>query len=126
MSISDPDNAVAKVRQIAFVGVMMPVLVALAWWQAPQFDPYTMSFFSKNYVTPTPEMPRDLRIFGGVMIGIAALLGCATVQGIRKKVHDLRGTVLLTLMGIEIAAFGGAFFVAADAAQVRIEQELSP
>jgi len=111
--------------QVAWVGFMMPVLIGIAWWHAPKFDPYTMSFFTKTYVEPTPEMPRDFRIFGGIVVGLGAMLGWATLQGIRKKVHSLRDTMLVGLMALEITVFGGAFFVAADAAQTQIEQEQS-
>ncbi len=126
MTRSDADHPVTKIMQVAWVGFMLPVLIGIAWWKAPQFDPYTMSFFTKTYVEPTPEMPRDFRIFGGVVVGLGVLLGWSTLQGIRKKVHTLRDTVIIGLMALEIAAFGGAFFVAADAAQDRIEQEQKP
>lgn len=126
MTLRDADHPVTKFMQVAWVAFMLPVLIAMAWWKAPQFDPYTMSFFTKTYVEPTAEIPRGLRIFGGVVVGLGALLGWATLQGIRKKVHSLRDTTLIGLMAIEFAIFGGAFFVAADAAQTRIEQEQLP
>jgi O-antigen/teichoic acid export membrane protein len=111
------DSPLITAVQVFFVGVFMPLLVGLAWWQAPQFDPYTMKFFTRTHVAPTPDMPDEMRIIGWIMIGIGALLLWVTFQGIRKKVHNLRETTMILVMGIEIAAFGGAFFVAADAAR---------
>jgi hypothetical protein len=96
------------------------VLAALAWWKALQFDPYTMSFFTKTYFVPTPDMPGDMRLFAWVIFGIAALLGWSTLQGISKKVHSRMETALMFVLTFEIAAFGGAFFVAANMAESAI------
>lgn len=117
------DSPLATVMQIIFAFVVMPFMVWAAWSKAWQFDPYTMSFFTKTYVVPTPEMPDELRIAGCVMIAIAALPGYAGFKGIVKCIGKLRDSLLLLWVGCLIAAFGGSFFIAADAAQVRISQE---
>ena len=117
------DSPLTTAMQIVFGFVVMPTLVWAAWSKAWQFDPYTMIFFTKTYVVPTPEMPNELRIAGCVMIAIAALPGYAGFKGIVKRIGKLRDSLLLLWVGCLIAAFGGAFFIAADAAQVRIFQE---
>jgi hypothetical protein len=120
------ESPLTRAVQVFIVGFSMPVLVGLAWWKAPRFDPYTMTFFTRTHVVPTPEMPGEMRIAGWIMIGIGALLLWVTLQGIRKKVHTLRETAMIFLMGLEIAAFGGAFFVAADSAQHRLAERPPP
>lgn len=120
------ESPLTRAVQMLFVGVFMPVLVGTAWRNAPGFDPYTMRFFTRSHVAPTTDLPDEMRIIGWIMIGIGALLLWATFQGMRKKVHNLRETAMILLMGLEVAAFGGACFVAADAAQDRIAAEPPP
>ena len=57
--------------------VIVGTLAAVAWWKAPHFDPYAMGFFTKEYVVPYPEMPRDLRIGGAVFAAISAFFVAA-------------------------------------------------
>jgi hypothetical protein len=109
--------------QIAIGCFFMPALVWAAWSKAWQFDPYTMSFFTKTYVAPTPDMPGELRIAGWVLIVIALLPGYAGFKGMMKRIGKIWENLLLLWFGCLIAAFGGAFFIAADAAQVRISRE---
>ncbi len=123
MFVRMSDSPLTTVMQIVFAFVVMPVLLGSAWLKAWQFDPYTMSFFTKTYVVPTLDMPGEMRIAGWVMIGIAALLGYVGVKGIAKRIGKVRDCLLLLWVACLIAGFGGAFFIAADAAQVRIAQE---
>jgi hypothetical protein len=110
-------------RKMFFVGIVLPTLVALAWWKAPQFDPLATSFFTRSYIEATTEMPGEMRIVGWVFIGIGGLLGWVALQGVRRAVHTRGETAILALLALEVAAFGGAFFVAADSAQERIAEE---
>jgi hypothetical protein len=119
----DPDSPLTAVRQIFFGFIVMPTFVVLAWYKAPQFDPYTMSFFTKTFIEPTLDMPGEIRIIGWVMIGIGAWLVYAGGKSIIKRIGSLRERLLVLWIGCLIAAFGGAFFVAANAAQDRIIQE---
>jgi hypothetical protein len=96
--------------------VFMPVLVVLAWWKAVQFDPYTMSFFTKTYIEPTPSMPDEFRLFGGIVIGIGALMLAACANGLWRRRVIFREIWMVMWMGLLFIAFGGAFFVAADQA----------
>ena len=123
MLVRMSDSPLTTVMQILIAFVFLPLLVWAAWSKAWLFDPYTMSFFTKTYVVPTPEMPGGLRIAGWVMIAIAALPGYAGIKGIVKRIGKLRDSLLLLWVGCLIAGFGGAFFIAADTAQVRISQE---
>ena len=123
MFVRMKEGPLATVMQVAFAFVVMPIMVWAAWSKAWQFDPYTMSFFTKTYVVPSPGMPGELRIVGWVMIAVAALPGYAGYVGFVKRIGKLRENLLLLWIGCLIAAFGGSFFIAADAAQVRIAQE---
>lgn len=123
MVVRNSDSLLTNGMQILICLVFMPALVWAAWSKAWQFDPYTMSFFTKIYVAPTPEMPGELRIAGWVMIVIAALPGYPGIIGIVKRIGKLRHSLMLLWLACLIAAFGGSFFIAADAAQVRISQE---
>ena len=124
MFIRMSDSPLTTVMQILFAFGFLPFLVWAAWSKAWLFDPYTMSFFTQTYVAPTPGMPGELRIAGWVMIAIAALPGYAGIKGIAKRIGKLRDSLLLVWVGCLIAGFGGAFFIAAEAAQVRITQKL--
>ncbi len=123
MAASNSDSPPINGMQILIAFVFLPALVWAAWSKAWIFDPYTMSFFTKFYVAPTPEMPGELRIVGWIMIAIALLPGYAGIKGLAKRIGKLRENLLLLWVGCLIAAFGGAFFIAADVAQVRIAQE---
>ncbi len=115
-----PNNRFNAVSQIVFAFFVLPALVVTAWWKAWQFDPYTMRFFSKTYVAPTPEMPEEMRFVGWVLVVIGGIVGYAGVRGIVKRIGKLHMSVLVLWVGCLVAGFGGAFFVAADAAHVRI------
>lgn len=120
-----PSHPVKRTAGIVFALVLMPLLVILAWNKAGQFDPYTMSFFTKTYVEPTPDMPEQMRIGGWVMIGLGALVGYAAINAMLKGVGTV-GERLMTLWAAALVAlFGASFFVAADAAKERIEQEIA-
>lgn len=123
MFISMSDRPSTTLMQIAICFVFMPALVWAAWSKAWKFDPYTMSFFTKTDVAPTPDMPGELRIAGWVMIGIALLPGYAGFKGVMKRIGKLWESLLLLWFGCLIAGFGSAFFIAADSAQVRISLE---
>lgn len=117
------DRPLHTAMQIAIGFVFLPVLVWAAWSKAWQFDPYTMSYFTKTYVAPSPEMPGELRMAGWVMIALAALTGYASIKAIVKRIGKLWESLLLLWVACLIAAFGSAFFIAADSAQLRILQE---
>lgn len=123
MFVRMSDSPLTTVMQILIAFVFLPLLVWAGWSKAWQFDPYTMSFFTKTYVAPYPGMPGELRIAGCVMIAIAALPGYAGLKGIVKRIGKFRDSLLLLWVGCLIAGFGGSFFIAADTAQVRITQE---
>lgn len=123
MFVRMSDGPLTTVMQVLFAFVVMPVMAWSAWSKAWQFDPYTTSFFTKTYVEPTAGMPDELRIAGCIMIAIAAWLGYVGIKGIAKRIGKLRETLMMVWVACLIAAFGGAFFIAADAAQVRISQE---
>lgn len=110
--------------QILIAFVFLPALTWAAWNKAWQFDPYTMSFFTKTYVAPYPEMPGELRIAGWVVIALAALPGYAGLKGVVKRIGRRRDSMLLVWVGCLIAGFGSAFFVAADSAQARIAERM--
>ena len=82
-----------------------------------------MTLFTKTYVPPTLDMPGEMRIAGWVLIVIALLPGYAGFKGMMKRIGKFRENLFLLWFGCLIAAFVGAFFIAADAAQVRISQE---
>lgn len=123
MFVRMSDSPLTTVMQSVFAFVVMPVMVGSAWLKAEQFDPYATSFFTKTYVEPTADMPDEMRLAGWVFIGIAVWLGYVGIKGIAKRIGKLRECLVLVWVACLIAAFGGAFFVAAGAAQVRITQE---
>lgn len=82
-----------------------------------------MTLFTKTYVSPTLDMPGEMRIAGWVLIVIALLPGYAGFKGMMKRIGKMWESLLLQWFGCLIAAFGGALFIAADAAQVRISRE---
>jgi hypothetical protein len=108
-----------------FAAVGLPALVVMAWTMAPDFDPYTQTFFAKQWVEPTPELPGNLRITGWIMIGLGALFVIEPAVYAALGKRALRDMALLIWLGALVAAFGMAFFAAADAAQNRISQEQS-
>ncbi len=121
--VRDGNHPATKLSGLVFAFFMMPFLVVIAWLKAPEFDPYTTSFFTKTYIEPTLDMPGELRIAGWVFIGIGALLMFAAVNGLVKARVRFREIWVVLWVSISIALFGGAFFVAADSAQSRIERE---
>lgn len=123
MSERNPDSPILMFRKMFFVGIVLPTTIAFAWWKAPQFDPFTTRFFTRSYIEPTAEMPGDLRVLGWVLISLGGLLGWVTLQGVRRAVHTRGETAILALLALEVAVFGGAFFVAADSAEERIAEE---
>lgn len=115
--MAEPAHPIVAVRRVLMAGVFMPVLVGLAWWKAVQFDPYTTSFFTKTYVAPSPAMPDEFRLFGGVVIVIGALVILAFANGLWRRRVVFREIWLEMLWALQVIAFGGAFFVAADRAE---------
>ncbi|WP_324809281.1 hypothetical protein SH584_05780 [Sphingomonas sp. LY29] len=65
--------------------VIVATLAAVAWWKAPQFDPKTMGFFTKNYVAPYPEMPRDFRLAGAAFAAIGGLIMLAGFKSVWRR-----------------------------------------
>ena len=125
MADDTPTNrAAAMASALVFVGFMLPVLVFLAWRMALVFDPFTMNFFAKNTPEPTPDLPGQMRIIGMVIVGLGALLAVSTARSVFTGANRWKPAAVVVLMGLEIAAFGCAFFVAADNAQIRIQREL--
>lgn len=123
--VRDGNHPATKASGLLFALFIMPCLVVIAWMKAPGFDPYSMSFFTKTYVEPSPEMPGELRIAGLVFIGIGSLLLLAGINGLAKARVRLREIWMVLWIGFCIVLFGSAFFVAADSAKDRIEQEQS-
>ncbi len=121
--VRDANHPATKASGLVFAYFMMPFLVGIAWWKAGEFDPYTTSFFTKTYVEPSASMPDELRIVGCVLIAIGALLIVSCASGLAKARVTFREIWIVIWIGICVAAFGSAFFVAADSAQDRIEQE---
>ena len=103
--------------------LIVGTMAAIAWWKAPQFDPYTTSFFTKTYIAPSASMPNELRLAGAVIIGLGALVGLAMVRGVAKARVTLRESLAAGVCAALVMAIGGAFFVAAHSAQVRIAKE---
>ena len=103
--------------------LMVGTMAAIAWWKALQFDPYTMSFFTKKYIAPSASMPNELRLAGAVIIGLGALVGWLTVRAVAKSRVAARDAWVAGAGAALVTAIGGAFFVAAHSAQIRITQE---
>ncbi len=122
--MSGKQHPIALAWGLFFGFIGLPVLVALAWWKAPQFDPYSQIFFTRFYVEPTPEMPGEMRIMGWVFAGLGGLLIFEPIVVALFGRLKWRQVALMIWLGGWIAAFGGAFFVAADTAETRIEQEM--
>jgi hypothetical protein len=118
--MADPPHPIAAMLRLLISTVFMPALVVLAWWRAEQFDPYTMSFFTKTYIEPTPDMPDEFRIFGWIIIGIGALVLAAMANGLWRKRVVFREIRMAIWMGFLIAAFGGSFFLAANRSESAI------
>lgn len=118
--MSDPRHPIAGGLRVLIALGLMPVLVLLAWWKAGQFDPYTMSFFTKIYIEPTPGMPGELRTAAWIVMGIGALMLAALANGLIQRRTAFREIWMATWMGLLIIAFGGAFLVAAERAEMAI------
>ena len=116
-------HPIVRVFGVFFAFIGLPLLVFLAWQKAPIFDPFSQSFFTKVYVEPTPGMPGEIRIGGWIFVAMGALLALepvvVAILGKMKWKHAL----LMIWLGALVAAFGGAFFVAADSAELRIKEE---
>lgn len=107
----------------AFGLLIVGTLAALAWWKAPQFDPYAMSFFTKQYIAPYPEMPRELRIGGAVFAAIGGVVMLAGFKTIWRRQLKWREAGVGIFGAFLVILFGAAFFVAANSAERHIEQE---
>jgi hypothetical protein len=118
--LADPPHPIAAILRLLISTLFMPALVVLAWWKALQFDPYTMSFFTKTYIEPTPDMPDQFRIFGWIIVGIGALLLAALANGLWRRRVVFREIWTAIWMGLLVTAFGGAFFLAANRAEEAI------
>lgn len=116
-------HPLTRAMQWLLVLFFFPGLAFVSWQKAWQFDPYTMSFFTKTYVEPSPEMPGELRIVGWIMIGIGLLVAYAGVKGMVRRIGAWIDSLMLLWIGVMVGLFGGSFFIAANAAQERIEQE---
>jgi hypothetical protein len=103
--------------------LVIATMTAIAWWKALQFDPYSMSFFTKTYIAPSPSMPNELRMAGAVIIVLGALVGWATVRAVAKGRVAARDGWVAGVGATLVIAMGAAFFVAAHSAQVHIAQE---
>jgi hypothetical protein len=103
--------------------VIVGTMAALAWWKAPDFDPYSATFFTKQYVAPYAEMPRDFRIGGTVFAAIGGLIMLAGLKTIWRRQLTWRQAGVGIVGSLLVIAFGSAFFVAASSAERRIEQQ---
>ena len=107
----------------AFGLVIVGALAVIAWWNALRFDPYTMSFFTRQYIAPDPDMPRDLMIFGAVLAAIGGLVMLAGLKRIWRRQLTWYQAGVGMFGAFLVILFGAAFFVAADSAERHIEQE---
>lgn len=103
--------------------VIVGTLAAVAWWKAPHFDPYAMGFFTKEYVVPYPEMPRDLRIGGAVFAAIGGLIMLAGFKTIWRRQLTWREAGAGLFGSALVILFGSAFFVAANSAERHIAHQ---
>ena len=105
----------------ALVGLLcLGACAVAAWIKAPDFDPYTMRYFTKTLVEPTGSMPREIRIIGGIVIGLGVLLGYGSLRGIAKGRGTARELAAVLCAVVLIVATGGAFFRAAQSAETHI------
>ncbi|WP_197920343.1 hypothetical protein [Aurantiacibacter sediminis] len=111
--------------RIFFAGIGMPILVLAAWYKAWSFDPYSEIFFTRFFVQPTPEMPGEIRIAGWLFLGLGILLAAEPAIAALVRRMNWKQAALMAWLGGLTAAFGGAFFVAADAAESKIEQRIA-
>ncbi|RGP40289.1 hypothetical protein BPTFM16_00571 [Altererythrobacter insulae] len=118
-------HPVVRAFGIFFVCIGLPSLIAIAWWKAVTFDPYTQSFFTKQWVEPTPDMPGQMRIAGWVFIGLGALLAIEPAVIVALEKRKLKQAFLMVWIGGLVSAFGGAFFLAANSAQAKIDERSS-
>lgn len=102
--------------------LVVGTMAAIAWWKAPQFDPYTMSFFTKTHIAPSADMPNELRMAGAVIIALGLLVAWVTVRAVVKARIAARDGLVAGVGAVLVMAMGGAFFMAAHSAQVRIVQ----
>ena len=101
---------------------IVATLAALAWWKAPDFDPYSASFFTKRYIEPYAEMPRDLRIGGAVFAALGSLIMLAGFKTVWRRQLTWREAGVGMFGSLLVIAFGSAFFIAANSAERHIEQ----
>ena len=116
-------NALAQALRLFFAFFLFPAVVAAAWVKAVRFDPYAMSFFTREYIAPTPEMPGEIRLFGWIVIGIGAVLALAACRAGAKGLVPWRDAGLTLWVCALVAALGGAFHLAADRAAEAIAQQ---
>ncbi len=69
-------------------------------------------------------MPGEMRIMGWIFVGLGALLIVEPIVVAFLGRLKWRHVALMIWLGAWVAAFGGAFFVAADTVEARIEQEM--
>lgn len=101
----------------------VPALVLAAYWRANQFDPYTVTFFTKQIVEQTATLPDDIRLGGWICLGIGGVLALIAVDAVRAGRLVWRDVLMTVWLGVMIAVLSGAFFLAADRAQDRIAQQ---
>ncbi len=118
--MAEPSHPIAQTARLLIAIVFMPALVILAWSKAAQFDPYTMSFFTKTYIAPTADMPFQFRMAGLVFVGVGALLLALSAYGLWRGRVVFREIWMMVWMGLMFAAFGGSFFLTADRAEKAI------
>ena len=103
--------------------MIVGTLAAIALWKAPQFDPYTMSFFTKQYIAPDPNMPRDLRLGGAVFAAIGGVIMLLGFKTIWRRQLTWREAGIGLLGSALVIIFGSAFFIAANSAERHMEQK---
>lgn len=108
------EHPAAAIRRVLLACVLMPLLVAVAWWKALHFDPFTTSFFTRTYVAPSAETSSALRVFGAVVIAVGLLVAASLAVGLYRKRVVFREVRLALFLAWQVLAFGAAFFAAAE------------
>ena len=115
-----------KAFALLFVGFMMPVLMVIVWRMALGIDPLNLTILIKGQGEITSDTPGELRIIGGIVIGLGLLVAGAAANAVRTGRAAWRPAALMALAGLEVACFGGGVFMTGDVAQDMIEQEQLP